>query len=124
MVGMEAAVTDTKMTIEVPAQLREMAVKSVDTAEAAINSFLESASRSVQVVPAPMGDVAKQALSISEKNLKAAFDHARKLMQAEDLSEVMRLQTEFVRSQYSVAAQQFQQLAGAASGSKDTSESV
>jgi hypothetical protein len=33
-------------------------------------------------VPGPMTELAKQALAISEKNLKASFEHARKLMQA------------------------------------------
>ena len=106
--------TDPKLVMEVPAQLRDMAVKSVDNAEAAISSFMESASKSVQVIPSPMGDVAKQTLAISERNLKASFDHARKLMQAKDIAEVMRLQTEFVRSQFSVATEQFQQMTGAA----------
>ncbi len=107
--------TDPTITMQVPAQVREMAEKSVDQAEAALGSFLESASRSVALVSGPMSDIAKQALAISEKNIKMSFDHARKLMQAKDIGEVMRLQTEFVRSQFGAATEQFQQVAGAAS---------
>lgn len=103
---------DPKMMMEVPAQVRDMALKSVNQAEAAMSSFMESASKSVDAVPAPMGDVAKQALAISEKNLKASFDHARQLMQAKDIGEIMRLQTEFVRSQFGQATEQFKQLTG------------
>ena len=115
---------DSKLAMEVPAHLRDMAAKSVDNAEAAISTFLEAASKSVQSVPSPMGEVAKQALDISEKNLKASFDHARKLMQAKDIAEVMHLQTEFVRSQFNVATEQFQRMAGAAGGAKDKPGSV
>jgi hypothetical protein len=56
---------------------------------------MESASKSVAMVPSPMNDAAQQALAITEKNLKAAFEHARKLMNAKDINEVMQLQTEF-----------------------------
>ena len=47
-----------------------------------------------------MTDIAKQTLAITEKNLKASFEHARKLIEAEDINEVMRLQSEFLRTQF------------------------
>ena len=72
--------SDPKMTMEVPPQVRDFAIESVNQAERAIPSFMESASKSVGVVPSPMNDAAQQALAITEKNLKAAFEHARKLM--------------------------------------------
>ena len=40
------------------------AVKSVDQAERAISSFMESASKSVAMVSSPMNDAAQQALAI------------------------------------------------------------
>jgi hypothetical protein len=36
---------------------------------------MKSASKSVDVVPSPTNDAAQQALAITEKNLKAAFEH-------------------------------------------------
>jgi phasin family protein len=86
--------------------------KSVDQAERAISSFLESASKSVAMVPSPMNDVGQQALAITEKNLKASFEHARKLMNAKDINEVMQLQTEFLRNQFGVATEQSKQMSG------------
>ncbi len=103
---------DPKMMMEVPSQIRDMALNSVNQAEAAMSSFMQSAGKSVDAVPAPMGDIAKQALALSEKNLKASFDHARQLMQAKDIGEIMRLQTEFVRTQFGQATEQFKQLTG------------
>jgi phasin len=105
---------------EVPDQVRDMALRSVEQAEKAVSSFMESASKSVATVPGPMTELAKQALAISEKNLKASFEHARKLMQAKDLSEVMHLQSEFIRDQFGVVSEQFKQMAsGAASASNE-----
>ena len=94
---------DPKLTMDVPPQVREFAKKSVDQAEKAVSTFLDSASKSVAMAPGPMTDVAKQALAVTEKNLKASFEHARKLMQAKDINELMQLQSEFLRNQFGTA---------------------
>jgi hypothetical protein len=73
---------------------------------------MESARKSVATVPSPMNDAAQQALAITEKNLKAAFEHARKLMNAKDINEVMQLQTEFLRNQFGIATEQSRQMSG------------
>jgi phasin len=111
--------TDPKLTMEVPPAVREMAEKSVVQAEKAVSAFMESAGKSITMVPGPMSDVAKQALQITDKNLKASFDHARKLMQAKDINEVMQLQSEFLRSLYGVMTDQFKQATGGASAAVD-----
>ena len=108
----ESDMSDPKLAMEVPPQVRDFAVKSVDQAERAISSFLESASKSVAMAPSPMNDVGQQALAITEKNLKASFEHARKLMNAKDINEVMQLQTEFLRNQFGVATEQSKQMSG------------
>jgi phasin len=117
--------SDPQLKMEVPAQVREFAEKSVDQAEKAISSFMESASKSVAMIPGPMTDVAKQALSITEANLKASFEHARKLMQAKGIAEVMQLQSEFVRSQFGVATEQLKQMTGTVTAAaKNKPESI
>ena len=114
----ESDMSDPKMTMEVPLQVRDFAVKSVDQAERAISSFMESARKSVATVPSPMNDAAQQALAITEKNLKAAFEHARKLMNAKDINEVMQLQTEFLRKQFGIATEQSKQMSGGIASSR------
>ena len=42
------------------------------------------------MIPGPMTDVAKEALEITEKNLKLSLEHARK-MNAKDINEVPSL---------------------------------
>jgi len=114
--------TDQTTQMEVPAPVREFAEKSVDQAEKAISSFMESASKSVAMVPGPMTDVAKQTLAITEANLKASFEHARNLMKAKDIDEVMKLQSEFMRKQFGTVTEQFQRMTGGtASAAKDAS---
>jgi phasin len=118
----ESDMSDPKMTMEVPPQVRDFAVKSVNQAERAISSFMESASKSVAMVPSPTNDAAQQALAITEKNLKAAFEHARKLMNAKDINEVMQLQTEFLRNQFGIATDQSKQMSGASPGGDVTKQ--
>jgi len=106
----EDAMMNSKMTMEVPPQIREFAEKSVDQAEKAISSFIESATKSIATVPGPMTEVAKQVLAITEASLKAQFEQARKLMQAKTINEVMSLQSEFMRDQFGAATDQFKKM--------------
>ena len=115
--------TDPKLTMEVPPQVREFAKKNVDQAEKAVSTFLDSASKSVAMAPGPMTDVAKQALAITEANLKSSFEYARRLMQAKDIGELMQLQSDFLRSQFGVATEQFKKMTGGAtSAANDASK--
>ncbi len=59
-----------------------------------------------------MIDIAKQTLAITEKNLKASFEHARKLMQAKDINEVMQLHSEVLRTQCAVATEPLKKVDG------------
>lgn len=114
---------DPKLTMEVPPQIREFAKKSVDQAEKAVSTFLDSASKSVAMAPGPMTDVAKQALAITEANLKSSFEYARRLMQVKDIGELMQLQSDFLRSQFGVATEQFKKMTGGAtSAANDASK--
>src|SRR5260221_5199778 len=100
---------DPKLKMDVPPQVREFAQKSVDQAERGTSSVMDSASKSVAVVPGPMTDAAKHAFAITEKNLKASFEHARKLMMAKDIGEVLRLQSDFLRNQFGIATEQLKE---------------
>src|ERR1700740_886258 len=96
--------------LEVPAELRDLAEKTIDQAERAFGMFFDAANKSVATIPGPGTEVSKQALSFTEQNMKAAFEHARKLVQATDLQEAMRIQSEFFRSQFTNAGEHMRQM--------------
>ena len=98
--------------LEVPAELRDLAEKTIDQAERAFGMFFDAASKSMATVPGAGGDMSKQALSFTEQNMKAAFEHARKLVHATDLQEAMRIQSEFLRSQFTNAGEHMRQITG------------
>ena len=98
--------------LEVPTELRDLAEKTVDQAEKAFGMFFDAANKSIASIPAPGTEMAKQALSLTEQNLKAAFEHARKLVHATDLQEAMRIQSDFLKSQFTNAGEHMRQITG------------
>jgi phasin len=55
-------------------------------------------------------DVSTKAVSFAEKNVTAAFDLAEKLVHAKDVSEMMALQTEFLKAQMEAVQAQAREL--------------
>ena len=98
--------------LEVPAELRDLAEKTIEQAEKAFGMFFEAASKSMTSMPGWAYDISKQALTFTEQNVRAAFEHARKLVHATDLQEAMRLQSEFLRSQFTNAGDHMRQITG------------
>src|SRR3569833_2724267 len=89
--------------LEVPAELRDLAEKTIDQAEKAFGMHFEAATKSMTTVPGAGTDVSKQALAFTEQNMKSAFEHARKLVHASDLQEAMRILWDFLRCVLSFA---------------------
>src|ERR1700744_2663127 len=91
--------------LEGPAERRDLAEKTIDQAERAFGMFFEAATKSVASIPTPGTEISKQALTFTEQNIKAAFEHARKLVHATDLQEAMQIQSAFLRSQFTNAGE-------------------
>ena len=98
--------------LEVPAELRNLAEKTIDQAEKAFGMFFDAANKSIASIPSPGTEMSKQALSLTEQNIKASFEHARKLVHATDLQEAMRIQSEFLKSQFTNAGEHMRQISG------------
>jgi phasin len=113
---------DPKMTMQVPDAVRDLAAKSINQAEKAFDMFFDAAKKMTSI-QSPGTEISRQALSFTEQNVKAAFDHARKLVQATDFQQAMQIQSEFLKSQFTNAAQHMQQITGAViSSAKDASK--
>ena len=98
--------------LEVPAELRDLAEKTIDQAEKAFGMFFDAANKSVASLPSPGTEISKQALSFTEQNMKASFEHARKLVHATDLQQAMQIQSEFLRSQFTNAGEHMRHITG------------
>ena len=109
--------------LEVPAELRDLVEKTIDQAEKAFGMFFDAANKSVTSMPTPGTEISKQALTFTEQNMKAAFEHARKLVHATDLQQALQIQSEFLRSQFTNAGDHMRQITGnVMSAAKDASK--
>ena len=96
----------TKFPYEIPADIRNLTAKSVDEARKAFERFIEAAHEAsaqaedtADTLQAAAKDLSAKTLSFTEANIKAAFDHAQKLIQAKDPQEFLAHQSEYVKAQ-------------------------
>ena len=109
--------------LEVPAEVRNMAEKTIEQAEKAFGMFLDAANKSVTLIPLPTTEMSKKALSFTEQNMKAVFDHAKKVVQTTDLQEAMRIQAEFLKTQFTNVSEQLKKITGeVTSAAKDATK--
>jgi hypothetical protein len=93
---------------EIPAEMRDLAEKSVEQAKTAFDGFIGAANKAVAAADTQATtaqhqsrDLAKRAMGYAEQNVTAAFDLAQRLLHAKDVQEVVQIQTEFVKTQVS-----------------------
>ena len=98
---------------EIPKEMRSMAEASFDQARKAFEKFLASAQSTAgtieergETVRAGAKDIGAKAISYAEKNVQASLDYAQSLLHAKDLTEVMKLHSEYVQAQMRSLAEQ------------------
>ena len=98
---------------EIPKEMRSMAEASFEQARKAFEKFLAGAQQTAgsleergATVRAGAKDISSTAISCAEKNVQASLDYAQALLRAKDLTEIMRLHSEYVQSQMRALAEQ------------------
>ena len=98
---------------EIPKEMRQMAEASVEQARKAFDKLMANAQATAgtieerrATVRAGAKEIGVKAVSYAEKNVQASLDYAEKLLHAKDLTEVMRLQSEYVQAQMRALAEQ------------------
>ena len=98
---------------EIPKEMRSMAEAGFDQARQAFEKFLSGAQATAGTIEekgaaaaAGAKEVGAKAISYAEKNVQASLDYAQSLLKAKDLTEIMRLHTEYVQAQMRSLAEQ------------------
>ena len=98
---------------EIPKEMRSMAEASFDQARKTFEKFLASAQATAgsleergATVRAGAKDISSKAISYAEKNVQASLDYAQSLLHAKDLTEIIKLHSEYVQSQMRSLAEQ------------------
>ena len=109
----------------IPQEMRSLAENSVEQAKTAFNTFITAAHDAVQSLEgqakaARVGakDVSERAMSYAERNVTTAFDFAQKLVHANSMQDVVRLQGEFLQAQMEALSEQARDLAAQAKSNK------
>ena len=107
---------------EIPKDMQSMAEASFAQARKAFENFLSSAQQAATsiedrnaAVRAGAKDVSTKALAFAEKNVSASLDYAESLLKAKDLTEVMRLHSEYVQAQMRALTEQASEMGQALS---------
>lgn len=102
---------------EIPTEMRELAERSVEQARKAFEGFVGAAQKAAGTLQASQNtfqsgarDVSLKTMSFAEANIKAAFDHAQKLVKAKDMQEVMQLQSDYVKQQIATMQEQAKEI--------------
>lgn len=103
---------------KIPDELRDFADKGLQQARGALGTFLDKArkgadslQKTTQTADMPAGIAFARGLEFAEKNVAAAFDHAQKLVRATDVQEALKLQSDYVRTQFAAMKAQSEELA-------------
>src|SRR3978361_945088 len=98
---------------EIPKDVRAMAEASFEQARQTFDKFLSSAQAAAGAIEERAAtvrtgakDVGQKAVAYAEKNVQAALDYAQSLLKAKDLTEVMKLHSEYVQGQMRSLAEQ------------------
>jgi phasin len=97
----------------IPNELRAEAERRIEQAKGAFADFMRAAQGAVsaledRVTASQVGanEIGDKAMSFAEHNVSSAFDFAEAILQAKDIQELVRMQTEFVQSQMNVLSEQ------------------
>jgi phasin len=108
---------DVHSGFEIPKEMRSMAEASFDQARKGCEKFLASAQQTAgsiaersEAVRAGAKDIGTKAMSYAEKNVQASLDYAQSLLHAKDLTEVMRLHSEYMQAQMRSLAEQAKEM--------------
>jgi phasin len=107
---------------EIPKDVQSMAEASFDQARKAFEQFVTNAKDTAgkieernATVRAGAKDLSAKALAYAERNVQSSLDYAQSLLKAKDLTEIMRLHSEYVQGQMRSLAEQASEMGQAVS---------
>jgi phasin len=102
---------------EIPSELRAFTEKSVEQAKQAFDGFISAAHRTVstlegQAVSARQDaqNMGEKAVSFAEQNIASSFEFAQTVVRAKNVEDMLKLQTDYIRSQIQTLTDQAKEL--------------
>ncbi|MFY9624356.1 MAG: phasin family protein [Rhodoplanes sp.] len=98
---------------EIADEMRVMTERSLEQAKQAFDNYMRATEKAVSLLETQVEanqrgglDISKKAMGFAENNVRSAFEFANKIVQANDIQEVLRMQSLFVQAQMQVLREQ------------------
>lgn len=102
---------------EIPQNMKDMAEAGFDQARKAFDNFMAAAQKTASTfedqgaaAQASAKELSSKAVTFAEANIKASLDYAEQLLKAKDMTEVLKLHSEYVQNQMRTLAEQATEL--------------
>jgi phasin family protein len=90
--------------------VNELAAQTIEQARGAMENYLDFFQKRMFAPPWAETDLNKKIQSYAGKNVATTFEFAQKLTQAKDLQDLVRIQTEFLQTQFNSLTEQTKEL--------------
>ena len=108
-----AMTTSTSPRFDIADDMRVAAERSVEQAKLAFDNYMRATEKAVSALEAQVEagqrgalDISRKAMGFAESNVVSAFEFAHKIIQADDIEDVLRMQSQFVEAQMRVLREQ------------------
>src|SRR5215211_4508992 len=107
-------------------EMRRSVDQTTEQAKQGLDQFMGSAQEATDSLQRNTRNIGQKVLTFTERNISATLQFGQRLLQAKDMGEIVKLQTEYVNAQFKAFTDQAKELAQVASEatSKVTSEAT
>ena len=91
-------------------QAEQVVEKTIDQTRGALDNYLSFMQKAFPFYPVGGTELAEKMSGYTAQNISAARDFVHKLSQAKDFQDIIRIQTEFMQTQFSVFTEQTKSL--------------
>ena len=102
---------DTKPLEDLNANAKQVVEKTMEQTRGALDNYFSFVQKAMSSFPLSGTEFGEKLKSYAETNIATANEYVRKLSEAKDLQEVVRIQTEFVQTQFNAFGEQTKSLA-------------
>jgi phasin len=102
---------------EIPSELRAFTEKSVEQAKQAFDGFISAAHRTVIALEGQAASarqdvqhIGEKAVSFAEQNIASSFEFAQSVVRAKNVEDMLKLQTDYIKSQIQTLTEQAKEL--------------
>ncbi len=102
---------DAKLLEDLSANAKQVVERTMEQTQGALDNYFNFVQKTMSSHPWGGTEFGEKLKSYAQRNIAATHEYITKLSQAKDLQEVIRIQTEFMQTQFNVLGEQTKSLA-------------